>query len=91
VTHENCHRQLKYEGEVYACAACVKELDAIGYYEKQEAEAAQITPMSEVEYSQERYNLYHSWQPPPTDEEIQGKALFQHIKDETRKGKATSV
>jgi hypothetical protein len=47
--------------------------------------------MSEEEYERWRYQIHHPWQPPPSQEEIQGKALFQHIKDIVKKGKATNV
>lgn len=92
VTAENHHFTKNWDGDSYACAACVRELENAGFYARHEDAARELgETMTEGEYQDWRYSLYHPWTPPPSQEEFQGKALFQHIKTIVRKGQAPNV
>jgi hypothetical protein len=87
VTAANHHFKKHWDGDAYACAACVEELESSGYY-RQQAEIALVykDTLSEDEYNDWRYSIRHPWTPPMSAEDSRGKELFQHIKEQIRRG-----
>jgi len=87
-SYQNHHFKKEHDGEYYACGACVRELEAAGYYaqlEKERAAAENTVPLSENEYLEWRLNLRRFKAVPLTQEEQIGKLGFELMKRQARK------